>query len=721
MALHPLVTMVSYIALLLLIMPATKIGILETALLAVLGLALMAWKRPWGKKPARSMPVFLLAAASVVYFGFCFYHRWAQESRIRWITTALPVSAAVAQALLVVAAVCGCVCAMYFVFAVLQQMKNILLGLNKNRLFERNLFCCLIAAIATVCIAQLMCNADVLSMGYLKFVWGILIVSVVILALYCLTGRIKCSIVLGTGLFMLISTVNVYVYQFRGRLFEPVDIFSFGTAMNVADNYSFFPIPYTIIVGWMLWCGLLAGVFRLYLQTKYNLPGKRRALLAAGCIAGVVAIVLYCGNLETYHWQKQGATRNGYVLDFVAKVKEAYVPKPNGYSEQAIADLADRYTQNTDASGSEAQRPHMIVIMDEAFSDLSVMGELTTNTEVMPFISSLKQNVISGYALASVYGGNTANSEYEFLTGNSMAWLSPNAVPYQQYLKTPAYSMVSYLKSVYNYQCIAMHPYLSNGWNRPQAYGNLGFDELLFAEDFPNEHFIRQYISDREMFETIVDVYENRQKDPLFLFGVTIQNHGGYLYSEDNFEQTVSLVGLDGQYSEAEQYLSLIHETDKAVEYLISYFQEAEDDVVIVFFGDHQPALDEEFYEEIAGEDADSLNAQQNRYQVPFFIWANYDLEEKYVECTGLNYLSSYVYEAAGLSLPPYNQFLSEMEENIPAINANGFYSLKAQCYLPFDEASQEEKVWLQAYEQLQYNSIFDQKHRNEKLFPVLQ
>ena len=720
---HPLVTMVSYIALLLLIMPATKIGILETALLAVLGLALMAWKRPWGKKPARSMPVFLLAVISVAYLGFYFYIRWTAASSQRLITSTLHISAATACVLIAIAAVCGAVCAVWFVFAVVQQVKNTLFSASEKRPFERDLFRCLVAAAATVILSQIMIQTDAFSMGHFKFWWGVLIVALVILALYCLSGKMKISILLGTVLFMIISTVNVYVYKFRGRLFEPIDIVSVGTVINVAGNYNFFPVPYPAVVGWGLWVGLMIGIFRSYPKAKYSIPGKRRMLLAAGCLVGVVAVFCYAIHLETYQWKNQGAVYNGYILDFTAKIKEAHVQKPEGYSADGVGELADRYPVDTDIS--QQDQPHIIVIMDEAFSDLSVVGQMSTNAEVTPFISSLKQNVISGYALASVYGGNTANSEYEFLTGNSMAWLSPNAVPYQQYIRSSTYSMVSYLKTFYNYQCVAVHPHFADGWNRPSAYEHLGFDESFFVEDLPenlpDDWYIREYISDQKMFEMILDMYEERRETPLFLFGVTIQNHGGYTARDDSYEQAISLVGCEGDYPRVDNYLSLIHETDKAVEYLISYFQKAEDDVVIVFFGDHQPALDEEFYEEIAGEDTDSLNAQQNRYQVPFFIWANYDMEEKDVECTSLNYLSSYVYEAAGLSLPPYNQFLSEMEENIPAINANGFYSLRAKCYLPFDEASQEEKVWLQAYEQLQYNSIFDQKHRNEKLFPVLQ
>lgn len=299
-----------------------------------------------------------------------------------------------------------------------------------------------------------------------------------------------------------------------------------------------------------------------------------------------------------------------------------------------------------------------------------------------------------------------------------MAWLSPNTVPYQQYLHSSTYSMVSYLKSTYNYKCLAMHPFASTGWNRPAAYEHLGFDACYFVEDFPQVDLIREYVSDREMFEFLIDTFESEKEEPLFLLGVTMQNHGGYTYTGENFVQHISLT--DYEDPKAEQYLSLIHETDMAAEYLITYFQNVDEDVIIVFYGDHLPKLDESFYEYISGSTADTLDEQQQRYKVPFYIWANYDIEEAYIDCTSLNYLSSYVYDIAGIALPPYNQFLREMEAVIPSINANGFYSLSAGCYLPFDEATGEEQHWLELYENLQYNSLFDTKNRNETFFPAL-
>lgn len=153
---------------------------------------------------------------------------------------------------------------------------------------------------------------------------------------------------------------------------------------------------------------------------------------------------------------------------------------------------------------------------------------------------------------------------------------------------------------------------------------------------------------------------------------------------------------------------------------VVLYFSSVEEDVVILFFGDHQPLPERGFYDEFPETTTDSLEDQQRKYMVPFFIWAYYLLEPEQVDCTSLNYLSSYLYKAADIPLPGYNRFLAEMEQMIPTVNANGYYSLSAQRYLPLDKATGEEKHWLQLYQQLQYNNLFDDKHHNDKLFPPI-
>ena len=729
---------ISYGALLLLLMPATGVGVIATAVLFAFGLGLLVFhfKKVFDSKNRNKFLAFATVLI-VANSGRIFYIRWLHSSKIQAIASVLHVPV---EVMLFIGALTLSVLSAYFVYAGLgmlakklfyrmEQHSGFVAVVNKlsgidwsNNLFL-NLVYCLIAAVITVILAQGMLGLGYLSMGRTNFRWGILIVLAVILFLYSLFGRALPAVFIGSGLWMVLATINVYVYSFRGRLLEPVDIFSAGTAINVAKNYSLFPIPPEIRSCWRIFAAMLVVLWLLSSTgIKLRLTLKKRLALLAICAVSSVSIFFYASGLQTHHWYNEDAIYNGYILGFVSKFKELSASKPDHYSTELIAELADEYTTESDknAPGSELrEQPHIIVIMNEAFSDLSVVGEFSTNTQVMPFFSSLKENTVSGYTLTSVYGGNTANSEYEFLTGNSLAWLSPNIVPYQQYVRPSTYSMVSYLKLQYNYKCIAMHPFYSSGWNRPAAYAHLGFDECYFIEDFSQRDYVREFISDQEMFEFLIETYEAQKDEPLFLFGVTMQNHGGYTYSGENWTQTISLNDYE-VFPEVEQYLSLIRKTDEAVEYLITYFQNVDEDVIIVFFGDHQPKLDAEFYAAVSGTTADTLDEQQKRYQVPFFIWTNYDIEEKYIECTSLNYLSSYVYEAAGIALPPYNRFLRELEVVVPAINANGFYSLEEKGYLTVEQANEDELYWLQLYEMLQYNNIFDKKQKNEVMFPAL-
>lgn len=73
--------------------------------------------------------------------------------------------------------------------------------------------------------------------------------------------------------------------------------------------------------------------------------------------------------------------------------------------------------------------------MNESFSDLSVVGDIETNVPYMPYIDSIQDETIQGNAYVSTIGTGTSNTEYEFLTGNTMAFLPAGSNAYQLYVK----------------------------------------------------------------------------------------------------------------------------------------------------------------------------------------------------------------------------------------------------------------------------------------------
>ena len=293
-------------------------------------------------------------------------------------------------------------------------------------------------------------------------------------------------------------------------------------------------------------------------------------------------------NIKLIHietWPTDGSNINGFITNFSAQLIDVLRDKkPSNYNKEAVSELEKEYDY---AKNDLSSKPDIIVIMDESFADLRVLGnDINTSEEIMPFYDSLSKNAVKGYALSSTFGGGTANSEYEFLTGNTMGFLTDGATVYQLYLNDEVYSLARYLKSE-DYYSFATHPYLSSGWSRTKAYPLLGFDSYTFSDDYPKEKLIRGFVSDQEMFEYITGWYENwrsKNSGPLFLFGVSMQNHGDYDYEGEGYILSISLNGYSKDYKDVEQYLGLIHETDKAFEYLIRFFEKIDHEVVICFF-----------------------------------------------------------------------------------------------------------------------------------------
>lgn len=553
-------------------------------------------------------------------------------------------------------------------------------------------------------------------MSDLKWVLNVLCCLVVYLVVQLFTNNAGLSCIISHTSLLSFAFINYFVYLFRGNEFTFSDIRSIGTGLSVAGNYK---LQLNDRGAYAIFGAALFIAFVRKCHVKFARAWQMRiidAMLAAICVI-IVGMAAYDVNTET--WEQKGTYRNGYILNYILGIRDSFIAQPDGYSEEAIQKLEKKYSSNDkDYSKTDIKDPTIIVIMNESFSDLSVLGDLQTNIPLTPFIDSLKENTTKGYALSSVFGAKTPNSEWEYLTGNSMAFLPAGSVVYQQYISDTPTSIVSNLKDD-GYTCVAMHPYYATGWSRNQVYPKIGYDEMHFIDDFDQTKILREYITDQELYDKIIERYESRgANEKLYLMGITMQNHGGYGEPYDNFYEACYKIGRS--YTDANQYLSLVHESDKAVKNLIEYFSKVDDPVEIVFFGDHQPSLNSNFYPLLNGKGMSGLTEDELEalYTVPFFIWTNYDTPEETVDITSLNFLSTMTLERAGIELPAYNKFLADMMETVPAINSRGYYSKEKQCYQHIDDATGEEAEWIKNYHMLQYNSMFDKKGRSNLFFP---
>ncbi len=540
--------------------------------------------------------------------------------------------------------------------------------------------------------------------------------------LYGLFRRLRQALLCQTLLFMGIGLANYYVLNFRSKPIMPWDLFSISTAASVAGNFSY-SLDLTAI-------GVLIGfIVLIVLETRIKYKPKRRPRVRLMMVGlPFVLLYLYAGMIQNENFVSDFGLydklftptvmnkRNGNVVAFVMELAYLDVDKPEGYDKNAMireyADLETEEYKNAIADPESVKRPNVIVIMDEAFSDLAVLGNFETNQDYMPFLHSIQQSdeAVTGYMNVSVLGGNTANTEFEFLTGHTLGFLPEGSVAYQQYLDSKEPSLASYLKKL-GYSTIAMHPYYPDGWDRSRVYPLLGFDEFLSKDDLQTgAKKIRKYISDETCFEKIISLYENKGEDPLFVFNVTMQNHSGYDEEFDNFTSDVEVTG--GTSKALNQYLSLLKQTDSALEKLIDYFRQAKEDTIIVFFGDHQPTT----YVSnpilrLNGVDTNTLTDEEYllKYKVPYMIWSNFGLENAQDKDTSANYLAVDVLNYCSLPLSPYRSFQENFRETYPIITANQVQTQDGTVYTTSQMKTESEiKEGLLPYQNLQYYLLFD-------------
>ena len=555
--------------------------------------------------------------------------------------------------------------------------------------------------------------------------FNILIFELIAWTLYLLIGRMTTALRIELALALAFGLTNHYVMAFRSTPFVPWDLLSVRTAASVAQNYDFTPTPRMIVVT-VLFVLLMVAVCVLRKVPRIKLPIRLGSAVLCG-----LALCLFVNTLQQETFQNKHylypflftpaymTKVNGMAVTFAMDLAYVAVDKPEGYSAEEAQKTLEQYgntdnvfaddEENTNDSknrGEDANNkdlPNIIVIMDEAFSDLAVVGDLETNEDYMPFMHKMQQgadHTITGYAQVSVCGGNTANSEFEFLTGNTMSFLPSGSIPYQQYITKDTPSLASYLASL-GYETYAQHPYYASGWNREKVYPLLGFEHLNFIDDYANKTYVRKYVSDDADMQHIIDTYENKEDGkPAFIFNVTMQNHGGYTDAFSGLSEDVHATNYNSEV--LDRYLSLIRLTDQSLEKLVDYFSTVDEKTVIVFFGDHQPS------DTVAAQVQDSMllpgesvpdEQLRKRYLVPYLVWANYDIDGATQQNTSLNYLSAEVLKAAGVPTDAYQNFLLDLQKSYPVMSAAGR-----------TDASDADENMLNTYKKLQYYNLFETK-----------
>ena len=574
----------------------------------------------------------------------------------------------------------------------------------------------------------------------LKPALNLLIIGFVAWLLYTVCNSTRMASVFTMLFFSAFGFINYMLVQFRGSPLVFTDLEQLGTALQVANAYT---VTINRHLLWAVTLTVLWCVVCIASPRHKGLALKKRIIPVAVLIVWFAALyysIFVASFIEDHEMRVSSFSptvsyyRNGCPLSFMITWKYAIVSKPAGYDPANIEALAEQYPSDEakPAKKVSAETPNVIFVMNESFSDLSVLGDLETNQDYMPFYRSLKENTIKGWMYSSVYGGSTANSEFECLTGFSSINLPLQSVAYRSVIKEETPSLTYCMKADGYGGNIAFHPGTPVSYNRNVVYPLLGFDRHIAKTELENPGLVRDFVSDEYDYKIVEQEYEKfRAGDasaPFYMFNVTIQNHGGYAYSTGVVDAGIEAGSGEIDYELERQFMNLMKLSDEALEQLIEYYSNVDEETVIVLFGDHQPKLSEEYYSNMKAqhEGISDLEWAALVHKVPFMIWANYDIGaashktedagtedgELYISA---NYISAYLKQMLGMPMTGFDKYLLDMYNELPVINAIFYEDSEGNIYKPDDRT--EFKDRLNEYGQIQYNGLIDYRNRVDEFF----
>lgn len=530
---------------------------------------------------------------------------------------------------------------------------------------------------------------------------SVMIVFILEMGIYSIFNNVFFTSLLTNMLFLIISLVNYFKYNMKGEVFTLSDLTLYKEAFSVVDEFSI-KISSLLIVSICVIVIVCVIMWFIALATKFKVNKKIRVVsILVGlliCSSVIDVSVFVFGEKTIIYIPEEFYKSHGFISGMVRTLPDN-IEEPDAYSQKVISDIYNSVEVTDDV---QQDKPNVIFIMNESLFDINALDEVKLSEDPLKNIKEYQEDFTSGNLRSPSYGGNTCQVEYEVLTGYSSYNVS--GIAYTDYISDNIESLVSLYKNN-GYKTYAMHPNVGTFFNRIRVYKSFGFDHILFLEDFSLDlNYMKAWVDDVSLYKNLIFEFEKRDKDaPFFSYVVTTQNHGGHkwLFEEEKY---ITLLENDGMNAEEKNalctYVNLCKYADIALDELLQYFQKIDEPVIIVFFGDHSPYLNQF--------GIDENERYLDVHKTPLLIWNNYGLPKEELGDISAYRLGAYVATLSGINSDMYVKMLSDSSfpntiDNF-MVNSEGVAIKREE----WDEETiaYMEKMWL-----IQYDRMFGKNY----------
>lgn len=531
-------------------------------------------------------------------------------------------------------------------------------------------------------------------------------------------------------LFIILMVINEIKYKIMGIPIEITDI-SYLTLGNAtimgAATGSIGIWIWTTIIKTLIFTGI--GLLFVFFDNTISINFNKKLRIIGG-ISATILIVLLCFLImynpeksinKIYNLDVDGVLalpKNhkvyydygffpGLLLDHLGKK----INEPINYSyKEAKASLESSYSHD-DSWG----KANVVFILSEAFFDITQIEEIKFDKDLLEHVHKLEKDnkIMVSDLLVTPFGGKSANTEFEVLTGANLNFWKEEFIPYNQYYDNTNLKFSPNLIKEFNnngYETMYITLFEPDLYRSKYVYDRLGVDKNIYGRDLKCD-VKGYYCSDESFFDIIFDELKSTSVGNYkFIMSATGQNHfpfeaDKYYRYDINIKET-TLNAEDATLLRT--YAQGIYDADKAIYQLYNDIQKLDTPTIVVYFGDHLPYivnkkgkssyLNTKYFN-------DELK-ELKEYTSKAMIFANYDIAFEDIEYINSSYLGAYVANKMDIELSNYFKFIDYTRTLVPVFNRNHYYDIESGNLKDISEVEDT----LKTYQNVQYMSFYDYK-----------
>jgi len=295
-------------------------------------------------------------------------------------------------------------------------------------------------------------------------------------------------------------------------------------------------------------------------------------------------------------WNQRGNFAGRGLLIHLVQESARYLARganPPTRDEVAAALREVRRVKPQSVSGSTqsglARRNVHVIALESFWDPMALTAAGLSADPIDPAFRALWAQTGNSRVLSPVFGGYTANAEFELLCGFPV---TEDAVFFEGWLRRDVPCLPRHLKGI-GYHSIVSHPNVAAFWNRVNAYRRIGFDEYWAKPDFLLDDMNRNFLGDasyyRQVWEKITPALDGDA--PVFNYMLTIFGHLHYPLNDTR----PAVIETTGDNKMVRDYANTMYYKSRELMAFLAILRARDPDALILLFGDHAPFLGPNF------------------------------------------------------------------------------------------------------------------------------